>query len=60
MKNNITIDEIIYLYKICGISTDSFTTPRSTINTGSISTNYNYNSQLVQSLSDNAARLRWA
>ena len=59
-KTNITVNEIISLYQICGISTDSLSVPRTTINTGNISTNYNYNSQLEQKFSDNVAHLRWA
>ena len=61
MLENVTVsrNEIVELYQRCGLDVDMQITPRTTINTGSISHNFVYNTRLLRRSSDSADRLRW-
>ena len=61
MLGNVTVsrNEIVELYQRCGLDADMQITPRTTINTGSLSHSFNYDTQLLRRSSDSADRLRW-
>ena len=58
--NNYVIDEkIVELYRKCGININSNTTPRTTINTGALSSYVSYGLNFMPQTSASADRLRW-
>lgn len=59
MNNNITDDEIIALYRKCGIDINVHIAPRTTINTGILSSYINYSLHSMPQTSASADRLRW-
>ena len=58
MSKTIVDDEVINLYRVCGISTTRPNIPRNTINTGNLNSYLNYDFHNMLS-SDSAERLRW-